>query len=294
MSIASTQTSNKRQSCSHEARRSRGNIQVRPTKMTDTLIQILKGLVQVTLLVILVKYFGFPSLERYLDEKTVIILFKNYVGDISAPTVTVCAASKNTGIGFTDEWINTLEYPTSEIVGDLCKGLQGEEIVKCIEMKSFNLSKAVQYAGKGGLGKNNLNDSIFWSPEFSYSTSGICNQLEANVTLGTNKATDVLWIKLNSNLSNVVFIHDPNLFFFSAYPELPFNTMTVDDMKMYSFKLVQHRNMDLASQPCNSDPHYSFTGCIKNGFSKEVGCRLHWDKWTDLTLPICDQLEQYR
>ena len=252
------------------------------------------GLAKIIMLVVLVKYFGLPSLARYQDEKTVIISSEKYFGNIPAPTVTVCAGNNNTQMGFKDDWVTSQEYPTSEIVGDLCKGLQGKDIVECIERGTFNLSTSVQYAGKGILGKNNLTDPKFWKPEFSYSMTGLCNQLEANITIGTNQAKEVLWINLTPNLFYSVAVHDPNFFFQSFNPELPMNAMTVDDVKMYSFKLVQHKNMDLASKPCNPDPHYSFTGCIKNGFSKEVGCRLHWDKWTDLTLPICDQLEQYR
>ena len=223
-----------------------------------------------------------------------VISSEKYLGKIPAPTVTVCAGKKNTQMGFKDDWITSQGYPTSEIVGDICRGLHGEDIVECKERKTFNLSTSVQYASKGILGKNNLTDPKLWNPEFSYSGAGLCNQLEANITMGTSQTNEVIWIKVSSNLFYSVLVHDHNFFFLNTNPELPMNAMTVDTMKMYSFKLVQHRNMDLVFKPCNPDPQYSLTGCIKNSFSKEVGCRLHWDKWTDLTLPICDQIKQYR
>ena len=114
------------------------------------------------------------------------------------------------------------------------------------------------------------------------------------MTLGTNQATDVLWIKLNPNVTSYVFIHDPRLFYFTVNPELPFNAIIVDKMKMHSFKLIKHTNLDLTSKPCNSDRLYSFTDCIRDTLSKEVGCRLHWDKRTGQDLPTCHQLGQYR
>ena len=48
---------------------------------------LVKGLVQVILLVILFKYFGLPSWERYQEEAIIVHSAEKDLGDIPAPTV---------------------------------------------------------------------------------------------------------------------------------------------------------------------------------------------------------------
>ena len=75
------------------------------------------------------------------------------------------------------------------------KGCKGEDIVRCVEEKTFRFSEVIHMASKGLLGlANNFTDPRFWSPEFSWSAIGICYQLEANVTLGITKTLDILRI----------------------------------------------------------------------------------------------------
>ena len=124
-----------------------------------------------------------------------------------------------------------------------------------MENKTYNLSTVVKQARKGLLGNNNLaqnnhqenkiednslnknslTDSKFWKTDFAHTSAGLCQHLESNMTMGTNQATDVLFIALNPNLTSFVPIHDPKLFYFTSNPELPFNAMTVNTMKMHSF-----------------------------------------------------------
>ena len=35
-------------------------------------------------------------------------------------------------------------------------------------------------------------------------------------------------------------------------------------------------------------------GCIKEAFSKEIGCRMKWDEHTDKNIPICSSMTQFR
>ena len=48
---------------------------------------LVKGLVQVILLVILFKYFGLSSWKRYEEEATIVTSAEKDLGDIPAPTV---------------------------------------------------------------------------------------------------------------------------------------------------------------------------------------------------------------
>ena len=256
---------------------------------------LVKGSVQVILFVILFKYFGLPSWEKYKEEKTVVTSAEKDLGGIPAPTVTVCPANNETMIGYKNSSVRMENFPGGTFVFKLCKGLTGDDIVHCVENKTFGFSEVIKMASKGLLSfEGQFTDPRFWSPEFSWSAAGICYQLEANVTLGITKTLDVLRVVLNTSKSSI-YIHDPNFFLASNNPGFPLNMMTISNtMKMHSFKLVRHNNLDLASKRCNPDPLYSFTRCIKTSFSKKIGCRLHWDRWTQLGLPACNTLDQYR
>ena len=91
-------------------------------------------------------------------------------------------------------------------------------------------------------------------------------------------------------------IHDPNYFLINMNPGLPFQVLSILESKMTMHQLivVRHENLDVPSKPCNPDLSYRFTGCIKEVFSREVGCRLPWDRWTGLETPVCHHLHQYR
>ena len=257
---------------------------------------LVKCLFQVILLVLLLKYFGFSSWERYHDEKTVVTSAEKDMGEIPAPTVTVCVLNQKSLLGYKNNSLHVMNFPTYEIVGEICKGLQGEDIVLCLEEKTYNLATVVEQAAKGQYSSTpqHLTDTTYWHPEFSYSTAGMCYQLETNMTLGTDATTDLLSIFMNNNnLTTFVSIHDPNFFFQSSNPQTPITMIPVDKTMLTKFYLVQHNNLDLASKPCNPAPLYSFTRCIKNTISREVGCRLYWDRWSDKGLPVCDDLKQY-
>ena len=260
--------------------------------MASTFRPFAKGAVQVVLMITLIKYFGVPSWERYQEEKTVVTSAEKNLGAIPAPMVTVCPVNPETMLGLKNSSLRMENFPNFEFVFELCKGLKEEDIIQCVEKNTFSFSEIVEHASKGFVGEN-FTEARFWGPEFSMSAVGICFQLDANLTLGTKQITDMLLIKLKARKA-FLLVHDPHFFILNSNPGFPLNFKTIDTMKTYSFQLVQHNNLDLASKPCNSDPLYSFTRCIKTSLSREVGCRLHWDRWTQLKLKKCNQLEQYR
>ena len=255
---------------------------------------VAKGLIQGTLLVVVFYYFGLDSWHKYMDEKTVVTAVELDLGEIPAPSVTVCAVNAKTHLGLTDPALSSENFPMGEIVGGICPGLEGDELVNCVQKNTFNLTMIVQNAEKGLFGKNKLTDARFWRPEFSNSRLGICQTLEPNLTLGNILATDSLCIELNNKFESYILIHEPNLFLLNLNPSMPFKSMTVDGNKVFKFNAVRHRNIDVISKRCNPDLSYSFTACIKKRISREVGCRLHWDRWTDQSLPKCHRGDQYR
>jgi hypothetical protein len=53
-----------------------------------------------------------------------------------------------------------------------------------------------------------------------------------------------------------------------------------------------HKKMDKQGKRCETSETYSFTACFKNNFSRKIGCRLEWDVWNSMDIPICTRVEQ--
>ena len=62
----------------------------------------------------------------------------------------------------------------------------------------------------------------------------------------------------------------------------------------HDITLTKHKKLNLERRPCEEDPAYSFTGCIKEKLSEKVGCRLPWDKWSQQDRAVCKSRKQIR
>ena len=254
---------------------------------------VVKLVVQSVLLILLVNFFGLDSWRRFHAKKAVMTSSEQDEGRVPAPAVTVCAFDPETNSAFINDHPGVDEF-SQEIIGHVCPNMTGDDIVKCVEEKTYNLTTTVKAVTKGIQDNSSLPGR--WYPELSMTGAGLCHTLETNLTLGTNFSTESLRIILNGNLSYYVIIHDPNYILLNMNPGLPMKLLNIDESKMTMHQLivVRHENLDVPSKPCNPDPSYRFTGCIKEVFSREVGCRLHWDRWTGQATPVCHRLDQYR
>ena len=96
-----------------------------------------------------------------------------------------------------------------------------------------------------------------------------------------------------------IYIHDPNYFIINYSPDLP----TIGDFDFNPnetapfFKrlaLTEVEELDLAEDPCNTDPDYNFQACVRESLSGKVGCRTKWDRWTSKDVLLCTTIPQYR
>ena len=61
----------------------------------------------------------------------------------------------------------------------------------------------------------------------------------------------------------------------------------------HDLTLTKHKRLNLDRRPCEEDPSYSFTVCIKEKLSKKIGCRLPWDKLSQQERSICTSEEEF-
>ena len=61
----------------------------------------------------------------------------------------------------------------------------------------------------------------------------------------------------------------------------------------HDLTLTKHKRLNLDRRPCEEDPAYNFTVCVKENLSEKVSCRLPWDKWSQQKRSVCTSEEQF-
>ena len=264
-----------------------------------------KIIVQLALFGIFLRYFGITCWQRYQYRKVVVTSSEYYQGELPAPAVTVCPEKP-------EIQRNLSEKSLSDPIGSWCGQSDETETYQCIENVTSNLTSSIRAVSFGyqHVEESPDVDEDEWISDFTVPLVGKCFTFKRRQDMGIDIVKDSIMIHLLSNLS-YIFIHDPDFFAMNWNPALPFNNFVMDGnfARMFKMITVQHRNINVPSAPCNPDLTYSFTACIKkvfsrefiiiiiiikDVFSREVGCRLPWDGWTDNSYPLCGHLDQFR
>ena len=131
------------------------------------------------------------------------------------------------------------------------------------------------------------------SKNFAYTWAGIYFTLSLPFNLGTN-IKDKLYFGLGTNLSYLVFIHDPDYSLFNKNPTtIPGAHRAFDTNEMkpkswqYTFEMAEVNKLNLPSSPCNDDPSYNFLSCVRRSVASKVGKKLKfvirpecfWQNW---------------
>ena len=252
---------------------------------------LLRASVHVVLLVIAFNFFGLPSLSRYHDKKVVIISSRDGQQGLPAPSVTVCAANPKTARGFPTTETKTVNNGKSNgRIEGICQGNHGENIVHCVENRTFSLSSTVASLSVAGESVEGT-----WVPHFTYTPSGMCYTLDITVNL-EQRIDESLSVGFKMNTTYAVFLNDPNLLLINYNPLTPITHISIEKpvLEVLPIVIIQHHDLDLASKPCSPSPSYSFSSCVTTSLSLQAGCRLPWDTSTDTALALCQRLDQYR
>ena len=253
--------------------------------------RFLRASVHVVLLVIAFNFFGLPSLSRYHNKKVVIISSRDDQHGLPAPAVTVCAANPKTTRGFpTTETKIVNNGKNNGRIEDICQGNEGEDIVRCVENRTFSLSATVASLSVDGQSVEET-----WLPHFTYTPAGMCYTLDITVNLA-QRVNESLSVGFKMNTTYAVFLNDPNLLLINYNPLMPITHISIEKpvLEVLAIVIIQHHDLDLPSKPCSSSPSYSFSSCVTSFLSSEAGCRLPWDTSTDTALALCQRLDQYR
>ena len=273
--------------------------------------------VVVVLFVVFIKYFGLNSLERYQEKKVYVTSTQKLEEFIPAPTLTICPINSFPDVPEEERHVmmeNPFKFHCGSVDGN------ASAIVECVEKLAYNLSDLVKLEAKGSMPMFREEAATgpvaeHWKAEFINGGS-LCLIHRSPHHFGSEDYAHAIVVGLNPDLEYNLFIHDPNFFVLSHNPGLGLNKLFLNMKQSIFAKLtvVEHHNLNVPNKRCNPQTGYSFTGnikfiplfihfhihlyygqgCIKEAFSKEVGCRMHWDEHTDKNIPICSNMTQFR
>ena len=226
---------------------------------------LIKPSVQVALLFMFFYFFGQPSIQRYLDKKVIVTAFQEDHEHLEAPSLTICPMKP----------YQNITSPSYEVVEQICDQKGGEDISRCIEDATPNLTSLVDAISNGESAdiEKMAIDNKDWTTDFTVPHVGVCFTFDSPFTLGLLAKNKSLLVWLHANVQVVAFIHDPNFFVINFNPLMPFTSIIIDEdlFNVYPFTVVQHHKYDSPSKPCSMEPSYSFTDCVKTALSKEAG-----------------------
>ena len=240
--------------------------------------------------------FGEPAIERYLAKKVMVVTSTRETGGTEAPALTLIAIGKNASTGWKKEGLR------APLVDAFCGELsQNQSIQGCIEENTYNISetsKSVNIGVPGNHISNVVADS--WIEDFTFSFMGRTYTLNITKKLQYDSLNDsLLRIKVDNTLDYHIFIHDLKYFYATSNPESEApsvrKTVFANELPFYfPFALTEVEELDVHHDHCNEDLEYDFKECVKESFSRKVGCKTMWDRFDNSDLQSCATIQQFR
>ena len=221
--------------------------------------RVAKPVFQLILLATFLYFFGLPAIDTYLKKDVIVVEKKRDTDGIPFPAITIAAISQ-------DEL-------------DICYKLSDGSIETCIENNSPNSSDLLKGVMKGfpsfGSVPINLTKEMLTEDSTEHN-SGRHYVLNLPLTVGPEDR-DPVYLLLSKDIKfpYQIFLHDPKFFIFSDNPiAFPMETRFVkaksSDSHFYRLNLIQMNELNVPSDPCNTDPDFNFWACVKESVSQKV------------------------
>ena len=217
-----------------------------------------KLLFQLILLATFLQFFGFPAIERYRKKEVMVVEQRRDTDGMPFPAITITVGT--------------------QLEPKLCYELDDGSIERCITNKSLNSSDLLKGVLIGSNGVSfNLTEDLLTEDSTQYWNGKYYTLTLPALTIGPNAEEDLVYILLSpqKKFHYQIFVHDPKFFIFSdnpiAFPmeQRIFKTGTSNGTR-YRLNLIQMNELNVPSDPCNTDPNFNFRECVKESVSQKV------------------------
>ena len=201
-------------------------------KFHPTLIFYFNIVLQLSLFVIFLNFFGIPAITKYQNKETMVVYSEEETDGIEAPAITMLAV-KDTGFGWKTVGKRVTSLALFFMVGQ-CEKVGFSDVETCVSNDTFDLSEFLKEARLGlydGMGTTSLfrdpSTSPLWTEDMTVTFSGRYFTLSLSRII-TRRESDVILFRVDStsSFSYTFFVHDENFFLMNINPfSLPRNCL---------------------------------------------------------------------
>ena len=256
---------------------------------------LVEVLLHLLLFIFFLAFFGIPALVKYGREETITISSLELTHGIEAPAVTLIGLKNSTGWKRAPASIDS-ESLFAFSLFDHCKEINIAHLDACISSDSIGLT---DFLIEAGFGMGNLaQHEPSWTEDMGVTVQGRYFTWSPTKVLTPNQ-TDIMFFTAYRNFTFSIFVHDINFFVVNVNPLGP--PMSFWQLKGQStpshyqeITLTKHKKLNLGHRPCEELKDYSFTICVKESLSQQVGCRMPWDRWSQEEREVCTAESQIK
>ena len=260
------------------------------------MILVVRLVLQVVLFALYMYMYGLAALERLNKKSTIVIKTRMHTDGIEAPSFTISARSRSTGMGWKEKHI--LNAHSNDTLVHQCKDF--DTVEQCLDSQTFNRSEIIKGALLGYERKLSLmEDEGVWEEDFTYVRFGRSYTFQPNIRIGPEDDKEQLILLLDNKYIYDIFVHEKNFFILNdnrcAFPSIYVKLVPKGSNKVYyMISATQHIEKSVPEDPCVEDDRYSFGVCVKESLARRVGCRPSWDVWSHQTIRICTEIDKHR
>ena len=259
---------------------------------------VMKLILQLALFVAFFEFYGLPALARLGRKSTIVIKTRRNTSGIEAPSITISARSRDTGMGWKEKHITNAH--SNDTIAYQCKNYP--DVEKCLDSQTYNWTDFIKGTLLGYEKRLSLTDEgNTWQEDFTYVRYGKSYTFNPQRRIGPVDDNDQLIILLSTEFCYDIFVHDKNYFILNDNRcTLPtYYIKLIPDASnsykiYYKISATQHIEKNVPEDPCVENEDYNFTVCVKESLARKIGCRPSWDLWSHESIPICTTIEQHR
>ena len=229
--------------------------------MCPTVIAVLKTALQVILLIIFIWYFGFPALERYNENKVIVVTSRKATEGIASPYLTFFVQNPVHKTGWKKRLVGS---NGTSVINSYCQGLEGEQIYICIRNKTYTFEEGIKDILLGSTARRSLLGDRNWNSDFQITPKGQSYTIQIPRKLTPNYFKDQIIIELNKSLNYIIYIHDKDFYISNEnpyglkMPRIKLHPSTDPTPYYYNLVLTLHEELNVPEDPCNADLGYNF------------------------------------
>ena len=186
------------------------------TKLRPTFVFYFNILLQLVLFVIFLVFFGIPSVQKYLDQETIVIYSEDQTDGIEPPAITFLAMKNHRG------WKSVQGDNISNVFNmvDHCKRIGYTDFEACAKNDSFGLVDFLYEAKIGAFKpKSLLMNSSLWREDLTITPYGRHFTLKIPGIIRRNHSDFLLFhVDTNSAFYYSIWVHDEKFFLININP----------------------------------------------------------------------------